>query len=154
MSSSNQSEKRRPAGIREADVLTAVSSTLIPPRAPAWAAVIGRVTDYLMNDCGGGPPHRHLGEDEVFTVIDGKFEFFDGESWMPFHRGEVKYSVRGSYHGFRNVGQSVGKMMFTTNGGGLDEYFAEISSLRLPDDMERLQEISRFYRYEYVPPRK
>jgi quercetin dioxygenase-like cupin family protein len=103
---------------------------------------------------GGPPPHRHLGEDEVFTVIDGEFEFFDGESWVPFPRGEVKYSLRGSYHGFRNVGQSVGKMMFTTNSGGLDEYFAEISSLRLPDDMERLQEISRFYRYEYLPLRK
>jgi hypothetical protein len=43
-------------------------------------------------------------------------------------------------------------MMFTTNGGGLDEYFAEISSLELPKDMERLQEISRFYRYEYLAP--
>jgi hypothetical protein len=44
--------------------------------------------------------------------------------------------------------------MFTTTGGGLDEYFAEISSLRLPDGMERLQEVSRFYRYEYLPPSK
>jgi hypothetical protein len=87
-------------------------------------------------------------------VIDGEFEFFDGESWVPFPRGEVKYSLRGSYHGFRKVGQAAGKMMFTTNGGGLDEYFAEISSLRLPGDMERLQEISRFYRCEYLPPRK
>jgi hypothetical protein len=36
-------------------------------------------------------------------------------------------------------------------GGGLDEYFAEISPLKLPQDMERLNEISRFYRYEYLP---
>jgi uncharacterized cupin superfamily protein len=42
---------------------------------------------------GGGPPsHRHLGEDEVFAVLDGEFEFFDGESWAPFLRGEVNYS--------------------------------------------------------------
>ena len=75
---------------------------------------------------GGPPPHRHLGEDEVFTVIDGEFEFFDGELWTPFHRGEVKYSLRGTYHGFRNVGHSAGKMMFTTTGGGLDEFFAEL----------------------------
>jgi quercetin dioxygenase-like cupin family protein len=101
---------------------------------------------------GGPPPHRHLGEDEVFTVFEGEFEFFDGTSWKPFHRGEVRYSLRGTYHGFRNVGQTNGIMMFTTNGGGLDEYFAEISSLVLPKDMERLQEISRFYRYEYLSP--
>ena len=72
---------------------------------------------------------------------------------MAFHQGEVNYSLRGSYHGSRNIGQSLGKMMFTTNGGGLDEYFAAISSLRLPEDMERLQEISKFYRYEYLPAR-
>ena len=30
---------------------------------------------------GKPPQHRHLGEDEIFTVIDGEFEFFDGESW-------------------------------------------------------------------------
>jgi quercetin dioxygenase-like cupin family protein len=102
---------------------------------------------------GGPPPHRHFGEDEVFTVIEGEFEFFDGTSWTPFHRGEVRYSLRGSYHGFRNVGQTTGIMMFTTNGGGLDEYFAEISPLQLPQDMGRLQEISRFYRYEYLAPK-
>jgi mannose-6-phosphate isomerase-like protein (cupin superfamily) len=99
---------------------------------------------------GGPPPHRHLGEDEVFTVFEGEFEFFDGTSWEPFHRNEVRYSLRGTYHGFRNTGQTKGVMMFMTNGGGLDEYFAEIASLELPKDMERLKEISRFYRYEYL----
>ena len=81
-------------------------------------------------------------------MIDGEFEFFDGESWVSFHRGEAKCSLRGNYHGFRNIGQSAGKMMFTANGGGLDEYFAAISSLRLPEDMECFQEISKFCRYE------
>ena len=36
----------------------------------------------------------------------------------------MRKGARHSYHGFRNVGQSAGRMMFTTNGGGLDEYFA------------------------------
>jgi quercetin dioxygenase-like cupin family protein len=101
---------------------------------------------------GGPPPHRHLGEDETFTVIAGEYEFFDGTAWKPFRRGEVRYSLRGNYHGFRNVGNTEGRLMFMTNGGGLDEYFAEISPLRLPEDKERLNEISRFYRYEYLQP--
>jgi quercetin dioxygenase-like cupin family protein len=100
---------------------------------------------------GGPPPHRHLGEDEIFTVVDGKFEFFDGTSWTPMHRGQTRYSLRGSYHAFRNAGDSNGKMLFVTTGGGLDEYFAKISSLRLPDDLQRLLEISKSYRYEYLP---
>ena len=64
------------------------------------------------------------------------------------HRGETRYSLRGSYHAFRNAGDSDGKMLFVTNGGGLDKYFAEISSLRRSDDLERLLEIRKFY---YLP---
>jgi uncharacterized cupin superfamily protein len=99
---------------------------------------------------GGPPPHRHLGEDEMFTVIDGEYEFFDGTAWTRFRSGEVRYSLRGNHHGFRNIGNTDGRLMFMTNGGGLDEYFAEISPLRLPEDRDRLNEISRFYRYEYL----
>jgi uncharacterized cupin superfamily protein len=99
---------------------------------------------------GGPPPHRHLGEDEMFTVIDGEYEFFDGTAWTMFRRGEVRYSLHGNYHGFRNIGNTNGRLLFMTNGAGLDEYFAEISPLKLPQDKERLNEISRFYRYEYL----
>ena len=99
----------------------------------------------------GPPPHRHLGEDETFTVLEGEFEFFDGGAWSPFLQGEVRYSLRGHYHAFRNVGKGTGKMMIMTNGGGLDEYFAAISSLELPRDVEEFQTISRHYHYEYLP---
>jgi hypothetical protein len=58
----------------------------------------------------------------------------------------MRYSLRGTYHSCGNAGETKGAMMFTTNAGDLDEYFTEISSLELPKDMGRLQEISRFYR--------
>lgn len=29
---------------------------------------------------GGPPPHRHLREEETFMVLEGEYEFFDGES--------------------------------------------------------------------------
>jgi protein-S-isoprenylcysteine O-methyltransferase Ste14 len=40
---------------REAKLSTAVASTPIPAKAPAWAKGMRRVTDYLVNDFGGGP---------------------------------------------------------------------------------------------------
>jgi hypothetical protein len=43
-------------------------------------------------------------------------------------------------------------MMLMTNGGGIDEYFANISKLRPPQDMERLAEISSYYGYYYLLP--
>jgi mannose-6-phosphate isomerase-like protein (cupin superfamily) len=100
---------------------------------------------------GGPPPHRHLGEEEIFTVISGEFDLFDGERWHPLKPGDVRLSPRGQVHAFRNSGKTDGKMMFITNGGGLDEYFAEISSLRVPEDEERLNEINRHYQIEIMP---
>lgn len=101
---------------------------------------------------GGPPPHKHLREDEVFTVLEGQFEFYADGAWLPFHVGETRISLRGNYHAFRNVGPALGRMMLMTNGGGIDEYFANISELRLPQDKERLAEISSYYGYYYLPP--
>ncbi len=102
---------------------------------------------------GGPPPHRHMREEETFIVLEGDYEFFDGQSWSPMRPGEIRFSMRGHYHAFRNTGTTTGRILFTTNGGGLDEYFAEISSLVLPRDIERLQEISKYYNYEYKAPK-
>ena len=101
---------------------------------------------------GGPPPHRHLREEEVFTVVKGEYEVFNGVDWIPLKQGETAISLRGHYHGFRNVGPTEGKMMFFTNGGGLDEYFKLISPLKLPDNMQRFTEISDHFGYEYLPP--
>ncbi len=84
-------------------------------------------------------------------VLEGDYEFFDGENWFPFRQGEVKCSLRGHYHAFRNNGSTMGRMMFYTNAGGLDEYFALISPLNLPKDMDRLMKISSHYGYVFLP---
>jgi quercetin dioxygenase-like cupin family protein len=100
---------------------------------------------------GGPPPHKHDREDETFIVLEGEFEFFDRGQWVPFKKGESRFSMRGTFHGFRNAGSTAGKILFVTNGGGLDEYFALISRLKLPVDMERLVEISSHFGYHYLP---
>jgi hypothetical protein len=40
---------------KEAKMSPATASALIPAKAPAWAAAMQRVTNYLVNDFGGGP---------------------------------------------------------------------------------------------------
>jgi hypothetical protein len=42
--------------------------------------------------------------------------------------------------------------LFITTPGGLDEYFETISPLTLPEDMDRLTEISKHYGYEFMAP--
>jgi quercetin dioxygenase-like cupin family protein len=101
---------------------------------------------------GGPPPHKHLKEEEIFTVLEGKYEFYDNGSWTPLEVGRSVLSPRNTFHAFRNLGETPGRMMLTTLGGGIDDYFRAISGLRMPQDKDRLKEISDHYGYVYLPP--
>lgn len=101
---------------------------------------------------GGPPPHKHDREEEVFTALEGKYEFFADGVWTPMKIGRSMLSLRGTYHAFRNVGQIPGRMMLMTNHGGIDDYFRAISTFKIPDDIERLTEISKHYGYTYLSP--
>jgi quercetin dioxygenase-like cupin family protein len=100
---------------------------------------------------GGPPPHKHLKEEEIFTVLEGNYEFYKDGAWTPMIVGHSILSLRNTYHAFKNVGQSPGRILLTTNGGGIDEYFRAISELEVPRDIERLTEISNHYGYLYLP---
>jgi len=105
---------------------------------------------------GGPPPHKHAREDELFMLIEGDYEFFDGHEWSRVMKDEVNYSMRGNFYAFRNCGKTTGKFLFLTIPGGLDEYFETISPLTLPEDMERFTEISKHYGIEFMalePPK-
>ena len=102
---------------------------------------------------GSGPPlHKHLKEEEIFTGLEGSFEFYKDGTWSPMETGRPVLSLRDTFHAFRNVGQTTGRIMLTTNGGGIDDYFRAIAGMKLPDDLERLNEISMHYGYIYQPP--
>ncbi len=101
---------------------------------------------------GGPPPHKHLKEEEIFTVLEGQYEFYRDGLWSPMTIGRPILSLRNTYHAFRNTGQTPGRIMLTTNGGGIDDYFRAISGLRVPADINRLNEISNHYGYCYLPP--
>ncbi len=94
---------------------------------------------------GGPPPHVHDREDELFTVLEGEYDLFDGQQWTPFRKSEYQHKRRGELHTFRNCGSTTGKVLFVATPGGLDEYFEFISPLTLPQDMARLLEISQMF---------
>ncbi len=99
---------------------------------------------------GGPPPHMHLREEEIFTVLDGDYEFYAEDAWTPMEIGRSVLSRRGTYHAFRNDGRTPGRMMLMTNNGGIDDYFRAISRLIMPDDAGKLQEISAHYGSVYL----
>jgi len=101
---------------------------------------------------GGPPPHFHVREDELFRVLEGDFEMFDGQRWEPFVPGEIKFKARGQVHAFRNCGVSVGQMMAILSPGGIDNFFEAISAIDLPEEIERLIEVSNMFGITFAPP--
>ncbi|HEX4021366.1 MAG TPA: cupin domain-containing protein [Acidobacteriaceae bacterium] len=99
---------------------------------------------------GGPPPHVHTREDETFTVLEGEFELFDGTAWRSLRRGEVFFAQRGKPHAFRNSGSTDGKMLIFISPAGFEEYLEEISPLAMPQDMEKLQQISERFGIRFV----
>jgi quercetin dioxygenase-like cupin family protein len=101
---------------------------------------------------GGPPPHSHTREDEIFTVLEGDFELFDGTKWNPLPQGASARGARGGVHAFRNCGETPGKMQIIVSPAGFEKYLEEISPLTLPQDMHRLLQISECHGITFPPP--
>lgn len=94
---------------------------------------------------GGVPPHSHQNEDETFFVVEGEYEFLSDGNWVKLNEGESLHARRGSVHGFRNVGASSGKLLIFVSPSGLETYLEEISTVTMPNDIERLIAVSTRY---------
>jgi len=101
---------------------------------------------------GGPPPHSHTNEDEIFTAIDGDFELFDGAAWHPLPQGSTARAERGGVHSFHNSSKRDAKMQIIISPAGFEEYLEEISPLTLPEDLDRLLQISERYGIKFPAP--
>ena len=102
----------------------------------------------------GTPPHMHLHEDEVFSVITGRFEIFNGESWTEIPEDGVAYAPRGGVHCFRNCGTTVGIIQFVCSGPQFDHFLEGLAAFNLPDDIQAIVDYSFTYGITYptLPP--
>ena len=75
---------------------------------------------------GVGPPiHIHHREDESFYVLEGEYEFLNGEETLRVGAGSLLYIPKGTLHAHRAVSEGVGRMLVTQTPGGLYERFFE-----------------------------
>jgi mannose-6-phosphate isomerase-like protein (cupin superfamily) len=99
------------------------------------------------------PPHRHLLDDEVFIIIDGRYSIFDGNHWTDVEPGSVVYLPRGSVHTFRNGGDTVGHHWVLTTPGGVEEFFAKcevVFAAPGPPDRARLGKAAEEHGLQFI----
>ncbi|HLM37005.1 MAG TPA: cupin domain-containing protein [Gaiellaceae bacterium] len=116
--------------------------------------------DCLVGAGGGPPPHRHLAEDELFTITEGSITFTAGEETRPVSAGQSVFIPRGTRHLYRNEGTKPARMIAVYTPAGMEGWFREICSpvddpsLPLPpltDELiERMLEAGPRYNVEWV----
>src|ERR1700760_1960373 len=85
---------------------------------------------------GGTPPHMHQHEDEVFSVVSGRFEIFNGATWTEIPENGVVFAPRGHVHCFRNSGSTDGIIQFICSGDRFDIFLEGLSRYAVPDEMQ------------------
>lgn len=102
----------------------------------------------------GTPPHIHQNEDEVFSVVTGRFEIFNGESWTEIPEHGVFFAPRGNVHCFRNCGDTDGTIQFVCSGATFDIFLEGLAQYTIPKDMQAMVDYSLTFGITYptLPP--
>ena len=73
----------------------------------------------------GPPPHAHTNEEEWFYALDEQLEFFLDGTWTRVKAGTAVFMPRGSFHTFRNWGDTMQRLIVQTAPGGFERFFEE-----------------------------
>jgi len=89
---------------------------------------------------GGVPLHVHGREDEVFIVLEGRYEVACGGEVHVLDPGAVAHLPKGIAHGFRNAGDREGRLLVTIVPAGFERFFARVDELSRngPPDMDKV----------------
>lgn len=124
---------------------------LVTSEQTGGAFSIGRQT---CQPGGGPPPHFHEHEDEVFSVVSGRFEIFNGETWTEIPKDGIVFSPRRSVHCFRNCGDAAGVIQFLCSGNTFDVFLEGLSQYSMPQDMQAMIDYTATFGifYPTLPP--
>jgi mannose-6-phosphate isomerase-like protein (cupin superfamily) len=139
---------------RDATGLTVMGEQLTP-LTPAGQALSVHVFDTCAPGQhpgeAGPPPHRHPW-DEIYVVLHGVLEVFDGEDWRQARAGACVTVPAGQWHSYRNGTADCRFLTITGPGGGrafFEEADAEITAF--PPDMDAALALAARNAVEVMP---
>jgi quercetin dioxygenase-like cupin family protein len=102
---------------------------------------------------GWGPPrHIHSREDEIFYILEGRYELHVGDEHRTVSAGASAVLPRNVPHGFRNVAPTPSRLLCVIAPGGLEEYFLAVAECSPAPDPAQLVELARAFGLTLLPP--
>lgn len=106
--------------------------------------------EVLSQPGGGTPPHVHRREAEIFTILEGRYAFDLPGKTIIAEAGSTVFAPANVPHCYRNIGDSVGRMLVGMTPGALDAFFMEAgdevpkgTTTPLPVTQERIAKLGR-----------
>lgn len=93
---------------------------------------------------GGPGTHIHEDADQAFYLMEGKAEFAIDDERMKLSAGDAVFIPQGAAHTFYVTAEDRAQLLVVVAPGGLEAFFSAVAaeSLRIPENMQRLNEIS------------
>jgi len=121
------------------------------PLTPAGALSI-EIFDTTGPEQAGPPPHRHPW-DEIYVVLEGMLEVFDGDGWQPAKAGACVCIPAGQVHAYRN-GSPDCRFLTIEGPGQAREFFVQMDAevTTLPPDMDAVLAVAARHGLEVMLP--
>lgn len=121
------------------------------PLTPPGQALSIEIFETTGPEQAGPPPHRHPW-DEVYVVLDGTLEVFDGRSWHQAKAGACACVPAGQVHAYRN-GSPDCRFLTIAGPGHAREFFEQMDAevTTLPPDMARVLAVAAANDLEVIP---
>jgi quercetin dioxygenase-like cupin family protein len=102
----------------------------------------------------GPPAHIHDDASESFFVLEGDVEFLKGDETIVVPEGEAAFVPRGVNHTFRMLNEDGGKVLIIVTPGGFEGFIRTMGEkgLKIPEDMQQIEEISEQFRQRFTGP--
>lgn len=88
------------------------------------------LADVEVDPHGGPPPHMHTHEDELFHILEGRFEFRIGDTTLYAGAGETVFAPRRVPHVWRCVSDTPGRLLGLVTPGANFEAFVTAMAAR------------------------
>lgn len=108
--------------------------------------------DYTGHAIMGPPLHVHYHQDEVFTVIEGRYRFVVGSQQHELQPGDTIFLPRGIPHTWLQLTPKGRLIYLLQPAGQMEEFFKAMSQLQGPPDPAEAQRIHEAHGMKIVGP--